>query len=120
SNAIGITTELAPSLCGSSVSRAKYWPSGRLVALIVTQNVVVPVFGNVIEFEDFGPLVPGGCSETEILTPGAVWASTPMFCGLPRQLMAGREVVSEPVIVGASMLGRLRSIRWSGSLAEAT
>ena len=39
---------------------------------------------------------------------------------MPLTLIAVRDVVIEPVIVGASTLGMLRSIRCSGSLADAT
>ena len=53
-------------------------------------------------------------------TPTGAWVEMASTWALPETLMAVRLVVIVPGIVVASMLARLRSMRWSGSLPAAT
>ena len=110
-NATGIVTEFSPFFFGSSVMRPKYCPFGSVGALIVIENLTVRFFFTwTFLFE----------RPTVIVAPAGACVLTSSSCSWPETLRAVRHVLIEPVIVGASTLAMFRSMRCSGSAAEAT
>src|SRR5689334_11871714 len=108
-NATGIVT-LLPPLRGTRLIRPWYEPVAASGAEIVTGKVTVPFFATWIALP----------SLTTIETPaGAVICASRVWF-LPETFMAVRCVVTEPVIVVASIDGMFRSIRCSVSEPAAT
>src|SRR4051812_36488994 len=100
--------------------RPKYWPMATSGALIVIQMSVVPFFFRWIDLSALGPFLSGALSETMIVTPAGATVDTSRSWSLSLTLIAVRLVVMRPVIVGASTLAMLRSMRDSGAAAEDT
>ena len=118
-NATGMVTGVP--VFGVRVMRPKYWPLAASGALIVTQKVrVLPLLTLRVVAPAPGPLGPGAFLVTTMRAPAGFWTETWSDWFLPDTLSAVRLVVIWPVIVVASMLAMLRSIRWIGSAPAAT
>jgi len=108
-NATGIVTGVPPDR-GVSVIRPKYWPSARFGAEMTTRARAEPP----------RRMCRSRFELNEIDAPAGAATETSRSTSRLVTFVSRRLVNTVPGIVGASMLGRLRLIRPSGSAADAT